>query len=90
VNQASCLHTPAISVTPGNTPWAGTAGTFVHSGLLRSFPGPIGAADLLESEVGFLVGKFNSQTGTHDAGGRYPTFFLIASLFTLSGGSSGR
>jgi hypothetical protein len=59
-------------------------------GFFALSPGPIGAADLLESEVGLLVGKFNSQTGTHDAGGRYPTFFLIASLFTLSGGSSGR
>lgn len=59
-------------------------------GFFALSPGPIGAGNLLESEVGFLVGEFNSQTDTHDTGGQYPTSFLTASLFTLSGGSGGR
>jgi len=59
-------------------------------GFFALSPGLIGTVDLLGSEVGFLVGEFNSQAGTQDAGGQYPTLFLIASLFTLSGGSGGR
>ncbi|MCX5528914.1 hypothetical protein OG342_39775 [Streptomyces bobili] len=89
MNQAACLHTPAFSVTLGNTPWTGTTGAFVRSFFALS-PGAIDAGDLLESEAGFLASEFNGQTGTQDAGGQYPTSCLIASLFTLSGGSGGR
>ncbi|MEE4597443.1 hypothetical protein V2J94_37150 [Streptomyces sp. DSM 41524] len=44
----------------------------------------------MESEAGFLASEFNGQTGTQGASGQYPMSCLIASLFTLSGGSSGR